>query len=393
MIANGTWYVIQNPGEAWTVVKKGLNTEYLFFFVNFQGNFSEVNLIATNGFDRPLKYAGGVVTELANAPDWANFVCTHDNRLYMSKESTIYFSALRKAEDWSTVNDSGQIVVETTDGLDIRGLVAGSAHLTVFKLNSMWELYGTNPSNYELKMVSDNLGSPTGNSAQVIDGVIYFLGNDGVYRYAGGSMPSDDFSIPVRNIVRSINQDYSYRAVSWQSEKKYYLSFPSGSSTKCDTILEFDTERNVWNTWVTQYAVTARGVNLDGMTYAGCSGGYVYRFDGAGNGGQIVFDWVSKPYTMGSMAAKARWFKMWVVADIPSGATLNIHLSTEQEGDDSWTLVQSVTPNTNIQSKEIPIPILLTNQSNWVRVRLEGTGQVVVHELTRQLRIFPFGQG
>jgi hypothetical protein len=392
VITNGIWskYV----GGTWTQLKTGLNTTKKWSFVNFQGSFANNSLLVSNGVDAAQKYDGTTVSTLANAPALSNFITTHDNRVYLAAKSTVYFSALRKAEDWSTVNDSGSIVVETSDGLDITGLIAGSSRLTVFKQNSIHELFGNNPSNYQMKIVTDNLGSPTGNTAQVIDGVIYFLGNDAVYRYSGGSVPSSDFSLQVRDALSKINKAAADQSVSWQTGKKYYLAFPTGSNTNPDTVLEYDLEFNLWNTWSFPSPITAKGAVLSDITYIGCANGTLYKMDNSAitdNGTVIAWEWVSKPFTFSSLAAKSRWYRMWVVADIPTGATLNVHVSGDEDGE-NWTKVQGITANTTIQSKEIMIPTTLINQSNWVRIRLEGTGQTVVYEVSRQERVFPFGQ-
>lgn len=392
VIEGGTWR--RYFASTWTTLKTGLNTTAKATFVNFQGSFAANNIIMTNGIDAAMKYDGTAVTNLGGAPALSDFVCTHDNRLYLASKSTIYFSALRKAEDWNTVNEAGQIVVETADGKSITGLIAGSQRLTVFKQNSIHELFGTNPSNFTMKLVTDNLGTPTGNTAQVIDGVIFFLGNDGVYRYSGGSLPSSDFSIPVRESIKKINVAYADKSVSWQIGKKYYLAIPTGANTEADTVLEYDIEFGTWNTWSYPNKATAKGVTLDGITHIGLSGGLLYKLDDLNTKDDttdVSWEWVSKPFTFTSLASRSRWYRMWIGADLPTGSTMNIHLSGDEDGE-SWTLVKAVTPNAKAQTMEIAIPVNLIFQSNWARIRLEGTGPATIYEVSRQERIFPFGQ-
>jgi hypothetical protein len=393
VITNGVWYALR--GSTWTSLKTGLNTSKKYSFINFQGAFSVNNLLAANGTDAVLKYDGTTVATLLNPPSGVvgNFITTHDNRVYMASGSTVYFSALRKAEDWATVNDSGQIVVETTDGKSITGLIAGSSRLTVFKQNTIHELFGNNPGNYKMQIVTENLGSPTGNSAQVIDGVIYFLGNDGVYRYSGGSLPSNDFSLQVKETIKQINKAAADQSISWQIGRKYYLAIPTGSNTNPDTVLEFDIDFNTWNVWSFPSPITCKGAIMDGYTYIGCADGTIYKMDGLStqdNGIDISYQWISKPFTLDTMAAKSRWYRIWIVADIPTGATFNLSVSTDGRGS-TWTSVTSITANTNIQAKEILIPTNLVTNANWVQIKLEGSGQVVVYEVSRQQRSFPIG--
>lgn len=393
VITDGAWQVLK--GGVWTTLKTGLNLFEKWSFINFQGNFPEMNLIATNGIDPPLRYDGTNVVPLANAPAVADFVATHDNRVYIAAMNTVYYSALRKAEDWNTVGESGSIVVETSDGKQITGIVAGSARLTVFKENSIHELFGTRPDNYTMKTVTESLGSPTGNSAQVIDGVIYFLGFENVYRYSGGSLPDSDFALPVRKYIQEMKRQYVKMAVSWTKDNKYYLAIPKDSAV-LETILEYDPSLNMWNAWEFAESPYIPGVVINDYLYIGTKDGHVYEFnefsDYDDNGVPIAFEWETKPFSLSSLAQKSRWYKIWITAKIMSGSTLNIHISDQKEGT-TWTLVKSITGEDNeTKAREIFIPVTAAFHSNWLRLRLEGTGRVFIYEIARQERVFPMGQ-
>jgi hypothetical protein len=389
VIAGGSWRRYKDG--TWTTIKTGLASGEKWSFVNFQGGFSTMHLLATNGIDAALKYDGTSVVNLVNAPAGSDFISSHNNRVYIAAKSTVYFSALRKAEDWSTVGEAGQLVVETTDGKDITGIISGSARLTIFKHNSVHELFGTNPGNYTMKTVTENVGSPTGYSAQVIDGVIYFLGNDGVYQYSGGSMPDKEFSLQVMDTIRRVNPLYAHKSVSWTDGIRYYLAVPTGGNTSPDTVLQYDPMFNIWNTWEFNPRISANAVLMNGVLYGGNQSGEVMKFDASSDGGAAIsWEWVSKPFSFSSLAAKSRWFRLWAVADVPSGSTMNIHLSDQEDGE-NWTLVKTVGADADVQAQEILIPITLVNHSNFIRVRLSGSGPVTVYEVSRQERVFPMG--
>ena len=90
----------------------GLNASAKWSFTNFKGNFTDVSLVAANGKDPVKVYNGTTITNLANAPTGMNYVVGHENRLYGAVKNTLHYSALRKATDWSTVDESGQIVIK-----------------------------------------------------------------------------------------------------------------------------------------------------------------------------------------------------------------------------------------------------------------------------------------
>lgn len=390
VVAGGTWYALK--GGTWRTVMATLDPNAKFTFIHFQGNFNTMHMIATNGVDPPMKYNGETGTWLYPAPTVADFVATHDNRVYIAASSTIHYSALRKAEDWNTVGESGSIVVETSDGGEITGIIAGSARLTVFKENSIHELFGTRPDNFTMKIVTESLGTPTGRSAQVIDGVIYFLGNDNIYRYSGGSLPEAEFALPVRKHLQELNKFHADKCVSWTRDNKYYLAIPKETS-ELNTILEYDPFLNTWHEWDIPEPVTAGGVVLDDKLYLGTKSGKVYESGGATDEGiAIRWEWVTKPFSLASLAQKSRWYRLWIVAKIEQGSVLNIHVSDQKEGE-NWTQVKTITGDgTETKAREIFIPVTTAFHSNWLRLRLEGTGKVTIYEISRQERVFPMGQ-
>lgn len=391
-ICDGNWYAWS--GENWIQKATAIGSTRKWSFINFQGSYTTGNLILANGESHVYRYDGSATTYITTAPANADYIATHDNRVYLAVKSTVYFSALRKAEDWTTVNEAGQVVVETGDGGDITGLIAGSSRLTVFKKNSIYELYGTNPTNFQLKIVTDSVGSPTGNSAQVIDGVIYFLGSDGVYEYSGGSLPSSDFSIQAKGIIATINKASAEQSVSWQNGRKYYLAIPTGTNTQPDTILEYDIDFKVWNIWKFPVSISAKGVVINGVSYIGGTDGKVYMLDSTDltdNGIKIPWEWVSKPFGVDSLAAKARWYKVWVVADIPAGSTFKVSICTSEKDMDNWIPVQTIASTVNVQAKEITIPSTYLAKTNFIRIKLSGTGPATIHEISMQKRIFQMG--
>lgn len=340
-----------------------------------------------------LKYCNSQVTKLDGAPKGLCSITNHDNRLYGALKNTVYYSALRKPEDWKTVNDSGSIVVETTNGETINKLIASSGRLTIFKSNSIHELYGTNPANYQLKVVTEDLGSPYGNSIQTIDGILYFVSYQSIYRYTGGVNPKNDFSLPVNNLIKRINQNVKDKIYSWSSEHRYYVALPLDDSTEANTILEYDSTFNTWTVWTLPSSFSCLPRIYNNEVYFANIKGEIMKFDKDAtldDTTAIEWEWISKPFTVTSIAEKMTWYKMWVVADIDQDATLNAAVSTTVDGDD-WTVFQTINARSDITTKEIIIPHDLIYNKNLVRIRLFGKGKVTIYEVSRQERAMAFG--
>lgn len=385
-IANGSWQ--KWTGTAWSSVATGLSTTADCSFANFKGNLSAINLIMANGVDPIKRYDGSTVQNLSGAPSGGNFIEQHDNRLYCAVGNTISYSALSKADDWTTAKNAGQIVLETNNGQSIVGLRAGNQHLTVFKNSSIHELYGTGPNNYRQIEVANDIGAYSNKAIVNAAGVLYFISNR-IYQYNGGSRPDFEFSKPVQKYIDGINQSATNKCVAGTNGKNIYFSIPYGTATECNMILEYDTQHGVWYVWDNIAPTQFRRFGSD--WYTGDTSGNVYKMSGSSdNGSATAWKWVSPPYGSGALAKRVNWYNMWLLVDLPSGSSLNVYLSKESSGDDDWVNVKTITAQNTIQSARVIIPLATVALSNFIRVKFEGTGPFRIFEFDRQLREMPW---
>jgi hypothetical protein len=383
-IANGTWS--RYTSGAWSDIATGLNTSAPWSFCNFQGNLAGINLLAANGVDPIKRWDGTSVSSLTDAPSNGNYIDQHDNRVYAAEGNTVHFSALRKADDWTTVDDAGTIVVETNNGETINGMKAGSRHLMVFKPSSIHELWGTGPLNYQMTTVASDIGLLSNQCVTVIQGIPHWMDTNGIYRY-GGSRPTKDFSLPVKAYIDGLNKNVKEKACAGTDGKNLYVGIPYDTATDPDTILEYNNDFQLWTVWKSLSPL--HFAQMSGNWYFGDTAGYVRQIGGTtDNGTAITYDWVSAPFGGGSLAQKLQWYRMWYVCDVPAGSTMNVYLSPSAEGDSDWVLVKAIAAN-DLQSGRVIIPVDTVANANWVRVRLTGTGPMKVTELDYQLRELP----
>lgn len=124
---------------------------------------------------------------------------------------------------------------------------------------------------------------------------------------------------------------------------------------------------------------------LDGQTlYIGTTGGQVLQMGGASdNGAAINWSIDYKPLSEGDETVRKTINRLWVVADIDPGSSLNVAYAAGTEGG-VWNVVSSITNGTGaIQS--IRIPVIVKTPEIWYRPRLFGTGKVKVHRLIREV--------
>lgn len=383
---DGTWR--KYDGTNWTTLKSGLNTSADWSFCNFQGNLSTINLIGANGIDPILRYDGVTVQALANAPAGGNYIDTQSNRLYCAVGSVVKFSALRKADDWTTVDDAGEIVYETSSGEPINGLNAGNGNVTAFKSSSIRELYGKGPGSYAFEPVAADIGV-TGNQAVTVnDNLIPMISRDGIYLYAGGLRPKKDFSMPVNNFVLEMNKAQLTKCVAGADGKYLYFGIPYDGSTENSRILQYDPNHSTWYTW--DGITVTHMLRIGDDFYMGDASGRVLRIGGTTDGGAAITATAIKLFTLGSLARKQQWFKLYVIADIPVGSSLSVYVSPEAEGNSSWVLAKTVTGAAGVQYQKVLVPTNSIANANSVRIKLVATGPVTIHEITRQIREMPW---
>lgn len=391
VIANGSWQSLR--GSSWVQVATGLNASTRWSFANFKGNFPGVNLIAANGVDPVKVYDGTTVTNLANAPAGLNFVTGHENRLYGAVRNELHYSALRKPTDWNTVDESGQIVIENNGGENISCVIGGTGKIVIFLPHSMHELYGTGPLNFKLQLITEEIGCVSHQSAVMVAGILFFLSHDGIYRYTGGAAPQKDFSLPIQNIVERVNPNAWNAVVAGTDGERYYISLPIDNAIEPNITLEYDPMYNLWNIWDYGHVPTSYGRVQEKM-YIGTKEGFVLEMGGDNDAGTLTpYMLETKPFSYGSLAAHSRLYRLWIVADLPINATLNVYISNTKEGDSDWALVKSIASNNEIIAAPIHIPVNKSFYANWVRIKIAGVGKVTIHEISRQSRIFRFGIG
>lgn len=379
-------------GSSWTTVASGLNTDKKWSFTNYKGNFADVSLIMANGVNPVKVYDGSSLTDLANAPANMNYVVSHDNRLYGAVKNELHYSALRKATDWTTVDESGHLVIENNGGEEITGVVSGTGKIVVFMPHSIHELYGKGPHNYQMQVISEVTGCVSHHTAVLVNGILYFLSHDGIHRYGGGAAPRKDFSLQVQEYVDRVNVKAWSEAVAGTDGERYYISLPLDNSTVPNITLEFDPRFNTWNVWDYGFTPTAYGW-IEDRIFVGAVESRVVEMGGATDAGNPTpFLLQTKPFSFNSLAANNRLYRLWVVADIPQGASLTISISNKKDGND-WMAVKTLTANADLTNEPIIIPVTMSVFANWVRIKLEGHGKVVIHEITRQERTFRMGIG
>lgn len=392
-IVGGAWWAFKVTP---TQIASALNTTAEWTFCNFQGNFTNMTLLAANGVDTPRKWDGTTLSTWANVPAGMKYIDSHDGHVFGVVGNSVKFSSFNKGEDWTDADPylgAGELKVNTSDGEDINGVFAGNQNLLIFKPSSCYELWGTGKYNFKLENVATDIGILNHKCIAMLGGQPFWMDRNGIYQY-GGSRPRD-ISLPVKEYIKSMALTQSNFACAGSDGTHLYFSIPTNpANAYADTTLEYHKDFQTWTVWK----------DINPQTFASMGGDlHIAHFDGTSTrvgkkGGTVGFDstaipweWVSAPFGGNSLSQRLRWYRLWYVADVPTGSSMNVYVSASAEGE-SWTLVKSIngtTDGSGTQSARIIIPVASIANANWMRIRFTGSGPATVHEIDYQQRELP----
>lgn len=232
-----------------------------FDYVNFEIQSKDV-VIFTNGEDNVKVYDGETVRDLKHdgydSPDSSmnkapkgKIMDLHYGRVWIAEGNTIYFSTANRngydPDDWTTPLDDeteinqhgGYIYVPSWDGGTITAIKTIFNDVVVFKEKNIFKILGTYPGEYEMIQLFSSDGVIADKSVVTKNNVAYFLNNDGIYIYDG--MNINPISKPINKTIESMNSDYSSKAVGVFYKDSYFLAIPTGTSTKNNVLIEYNT--------------------------------------------------------------------------------------------------------------------------------------------------------
>lgn len=376
VFSDGTWR--RYSGGSWTTLRSGLDTSADWSFTHFEGNFGQINLVGCNGVNGLMRYNGSTVQTFGNASSSIKYICTYSNRLWGAVGNEIWASRLDDGTVWDDfapvdAENSFRRVIENNKGEDISMIASGLTKLIIGMPNSLHEQYGSKPSDFSIRQVTEQSGVINNRSA-FVDGALRFIHRSGLYEYvSGGQEPYNDFAQIVREYLSSIPAD----ACAGSDARRMYYKTTAG-------LLVNEAYTQTWHLWDgfdVRFIVT---VGAD--TYIGDSTGRVYRYGGSTDDGNSIY-WrvISKRFSNASIAQRTRWLKVWVVIEILSGS-VQVSLSDSLDKPYTWTQVANY-DYTGLGPNRIILPLRSFELSNNLQIKIEGTGRAKIYEITRQGRV------
>jgi len=240
VFATGTsLYTINESTGATTAIKSGLSSSASDYA------FTQSNdiLYYVNGFDFPRQWDGTSDQVVTNAPVISKFITFHKNRMWIvdkNNPTKIWFSDLGDYTTWTSTNFIYAPAPKSGD--PITCLHVFQDNLVVFTRKTKYVLFGDDPGNFVLRQSSGKRGAVNQFCVASDPNFIYFLSDEGIYRYNGSSdeLMSDTIQTEIDNIadktkVAAVIQNNYYRL--------YYAK--TGSTTN-DSCILWDILNKVW---------------------------------------------------------------------------------------------------------------------------------------------------
>lgn len=352
--------------------------------------------------DAPWKWSGtGNASALGGSPPTADFCFTYNNRVFagIKNTSTIYWSILGNAEDW-TGDGSGNAVVGS---LDDNQLLIGASPLTtdqalVFKERSVYQMATRNlvSGAFPIFPLHPTVGACGKHAIVNVDGEVYFVTSDRRMMSTNGarllSYPPDiDNRWDELNLGRlAYIQGVHYHGI--DHEWIIWIVSTGSSSTNNDAIV-WDIRNQCWLRQSQGFKANIAATTIDGTLYTGHYDGKIYLQD------------VANAYTVASESGDAiSWFWRtgWlmktalktirpqlcnVIAEATATGTINFRVGfdfTEDiytktisitGGDSQWDVAEWDvddwgSPSTTMQ------PARLKGRGNTIQFKLDGNDTV-----------------
>lgn len=390
IIAVGTAvYSVSDVDGSLTSLKTGLSasaTEY---------NFAQSNdvLYVTNGYDSPQQYDGTTWQSVTASSGYtgnipiSKFCIFHKNRLWTvdtTNPTKLVFSDLG---DYNKYTSTSFIYAPSPKSGDpITGLAVFQDNLTVFTRKTKYVLYGDDPGNFVLRQSSGKKGSVNQATIATSPNHIYFLSDDGVYRYNGSAdeLMSDPIQTETDNIADKTKASAVFHA------NYYRLYYPAGIATKNDSSILWDDINKQWlrdsGTYIDKPFINESNELIEGSSLLGAVYNAEQQYSDMGK--PLAFAYWTKYFGDGlhkiflrrvipSIRLQTQPYNLSVYIDIDQRGTIPIQYSVTAQASGSewgggalWTDAVTTWGSANVSTPTI----MMGTEAFWHQIRFEQTG-------------------
>lgn len=248
-------YSVNDGTGATTSIDSGLSANAEFY--RFAG--LDDNLYYVNGFDNPRMWDGASAADAGGSPPVSKDVVVHKNRLFLLEPNTnrVVFSDIG---DYDTFGSTSFLYIPAPKTADVVvGMIPFQDGLVFLTRNTKYILTGSDLTSFTLREATAKKGCVGIGAFATDDNYIYFVSDDGVYRFNGGT--DQLLSQKVDPILDATATKEDINVVIQQNLVRIYYT-PTGQTEQHNCLI-FDSTYTQWlhdtgvyvsraNRWVSQ---------------------------------------------------------------------------------------------------------------------------------------------
>lgn len=196
-------------------------------------------------------------------PSGVRFLTLHEGRMFVSDGLNVYYSEVNKPEAFSTRR---VIAGVSRDGARVSALAAGPTQLLIFKQDSVWAVYGSDPQTWIVRLIIRDIGCISHRSITTSENIFYWWSENGPVAWAGDSVDAIGQRYLAPDIHPSQINGTSYElicAAADLTDQKIHFAYPSSSNTRADLIATFNYRLGRWEGISDPMDVASLGVAQD----------------------------------------------------------------------------------------------------------------------------------
>lgn len=298
-----------------------------------------------------------------------SFICENENRLWgvSDEDNTIYASSLSDPTNfyvYDGLSTDSYAVAVGSDG-KWTGCCPLGGNILFWKEDKLHKLLGSVPSEYQLYTYTvQGVQAGSWKSMKVINEVLYYKGEKGVYAYGG--------STPIL-LSESFGTRRFGNASGGSDGQHYYICMQDLDSLEWGTWV-YDTLRGIWLQQLDERVIDF--TNLDGdMYYLTGDGKSVWKVGGED---ETPIEWSASLYPMEDTASNKRGYsKVLLRIELEKGAYMKAEI---REDGGRWRQVGLV----HGEKKRNANIYMLPGRCDTFQIRLSGKGRCTVKSLTRE---------
>jgi len=281
-----------------------------------------------------------------------NIIAVYKGRVWAAKDSTLYFSALGKYDDFQTANDAGYISNFYTNADEILALKPYKDYLAIYKENAVYLLTGSNPDDFAIIPFADK-GTYSNDCVVNVNNKQYFL-TDGIYPLEVGTlnqiMIGEDITHKIKSEFDNFDKDRlnEVLAIHYEAKNQVWYFIPYINDEYFHTIWINDYVNKAWFKRVVPQNITTACIYNNKILTADNSGKiYIEDFGTTFNGEPIGFMWKSPFLSLGNPSVRKSIDEFYFILDetYENNFTFSVYKNFDSENKDDIEQIYSTNFN------------------------------------------------